>query len=132
MNAVAQHWTERPAPMEKALRDRIEVLEEENRQLKQVLRPGHRFWARWRLTDAYAGMMALLCEREYATYDQLAVAGNVASQGAVKVHICYIRKRLRPHGIEIKTLWGVGYYLDAENKAKVKAGIVSAGNNVAN
>jgi DNA-binding response OmpR family regulator len=38
-----------------------------------------------------------------------------------KVAVWKLRQRLKPYGIEIKTWRGVGYYLDDENKAKLKA-----------
>lgn len=39
----------------------------------------------------------------------------------VDVVICHLRKRLKPFRVTIKTLWGRGYYLDDENRAKVEA-----------
>jgi DNA-binding response OmpR family regulator len=37
-----------------------------------------------------------------------------------KVAVWKMRRKLKPYGIEIKTWKGVGYYLDDENKAKLK------------
>ena len=37
-----------------------------------------------------------------------------------KVAVWKLRQRLKPYGIEIKTWRGIGYYLDDENKAKLK------------
>lgn len=38
----------------------------------------------------------------------------------VDVYACKLRRKLGPFGIAIKTKWGVGYYLDAENVARLK------------
>jgi len=37
-----------------------------------------------------------------------------------KVAVWKLRKKMREYGIEIKTWRGIGYYLDDENKAKLK------------
>lgn len=39
----------------------------------------------------------------------------------VDVFVCKMRKKLEPHGIEILTQWGQGYYLDKTNKARADA-----------
>jgi len=38
-----------------------------------------------------------------------------------RVSIWKLRQKMRQHGVEIKTSWGIGYYLDDKNKAKLKA-----------
>lgn len=38
----------------------------------------------------------------------------------VDVFVCKARKKLEKHGIEIGTVWGQGYALDADNKAKLR------------
>jgi two-component system cell cycle response regulator CtrA len=37
----------------------------------------------------------------------------------VDVFLCKLRKKLRPHGVDIDTVWGQGYYLSTENAAKL-------------
>lgn len=44
--------------------------------------------------------------------------GSMTPQ-TVYVHVCRIRQRLAPHGIEIKTLWGHGYQFSPEGRRKV-------------
>ena len=46
--------------------------------------------------------------------------GEVLEQLRSKVSIYNLRKRLKPYGIKIKTWKNFGYYLDDENKAKLK------------
>lgn len=36
----------------------------------------------------------------------------------VDVVICHLRKKLKRHGIEIKTLWSQGYFMDGEHRKK--------------
>ena len=43
----------------------------------------------------------------------------------VDVIICKLRKRLKPHNVEIKTLWGRGYFIDRDNR-KVALEIINA------
>lgn len=38
----------------------------------------------------------------------------------VDVVICNLRKRLKPLGIKIKTIWGAGYSLEEDSRAKVE------------
>ena len=38
----------------------------------------------------------------------------------VSVYICKLRKRLHPHDIEIKTEWGVGFYMTTEMKERAR------------
>lgn len=35
--------------------------------------------------------------------------------------VCFIRKALRPHGITIETVWGTGYRLAPDMRAKIEA-----------
>jgi len=37
----------------------------------------------------------------------------------IDVVVCHIRKKLKPFGVEISTMWGRGFYFDDENRAKL-------------
>jgi two-component system cell cycle response regulator CtrA len=39
----------------------------------------------------------------------------------VRVYCCKVRAKLRPHGIEIGTMWGQGYFITPENMARINA-----------
>ena len=39
----------------------------------------------------------------------------------VDVFICKLRKKIRPFGLEIATVWGLGYRMSPETKAKARA-----------
>ena len=45
----------------------------------------------------------------------------------VDVHICHLRRRLAPFGITIATLWGYGYQLSVDGRAKAMELILSTG-----
>ena len=47
-------------------------------------------------------------------------SGEMHQTLRTKVAVWKMRKKLKPYGIEIKTWRGIGYYLDDENKAKLK------------
>ncbi|CAB4156353.1 hypothetical protein UFOVP1417_34 [uncultured Caudovirales phage] len=112
------------------LRDRIEELEEEIRQLRADIAPTEDTFTGV-LTRQQVALLKSIRNRKIASYqyiDQvLAGQGNFGrgdgqelEQLRSKVAIYNLRQRLKPYGIEIKTWRGVGYYLDDENKAKLK------------
>lgn len=112
------------------LRDRIEELEEEIRQLRADIAPTEDTFTGV-LTRQQVALLKSIRNRKIASYqyiDQvLAGQGNFGrgdgqelEQLRSKVAIYNLRQRLKPHGIEIKTWRGIGYYLDDENKAKLK------------
>jgi DNA-binding response OmpR family regulator len=114
----------------RGLRERIEELEEEIRQLRaDMVQTDATFMGV--LTRQQIALLNGIYNRKVANYqyiDQVMAAnGNFNRCDAKdlekprsKVAIHNLRKRLKPHGIEIKTWRGVGYYLDDENKAKLK------------
>ncbi len=38
----------------------------------------------------------------------------------VDVFVCKLRKKLKPHGVEIKTMWGQGYFLEPDMRERAK------------
>lgn len=66
-----------------------------------------------------AAMLALMLKRDEVTKEQLhAVIENARPPGReiteikmVDVMICKLRKKLKPRDIEVKTMWGLGYYI---------------------
>jgi len=114
------------------LRERIETLEEENRQLREVMRPKMQFAAEWHLSRQQSQFLALIYSRTLVTYDQIIVAFDIKtqddgndSQNHIKVVASNVRKKLAPFGIEFHTVYGVGYAADSENKARIRAGIIT-------
>jgi hypothetical protein len=112
------------------LREQVEELKEELRQLRADIAPTDDTFAGV-LTRQQVALLMSIQNRKIASYpyiDQvLAGQGNFGrgngeetEQLRSKVSIYNLRQRLKPYGIEIKTWRGVGYYLDDENKAKLK------------
>ena len=105
---------------------RIEVLERENEtlreriaQLEAQLRGGDRYVpVEWGLTRSEATMVLALSTRQQCSKDMLmqALYSGGVDEGAkpkiVDVFICKIRKKLKPFGVDIATIWGLGYALD--------------------
>lgn len=114
----------------RGLRERIEELEEEIRQLRaDMVQTDATFMGV--LTRQQIALLNGIYNRKVANYqyiDQVMAANGNFNRGDAKdlekprskVAIHNLRKRLKPYGIEIKTWRGIGYYLDDENKAKLK------------
>jgi hypothetical protein len=114
----------------RGLRERIEELEEEIRQLRADIAPTDDTFAGI-LTRQQVALLKSIRNRNVASYqyiDQVLAGQGYSGRGdgeeteklRSKVSIYNLRKRLRPYGIEIKTWPNIGYYLDDENKAKLK------------
>jgi hypothetical protein len=112
------------------LRERIAVLEEELRQLRDALAPGDNPFLRV-FSRQHAALLWGLYSRRTATYALLdAIGAETGHLGRgegedyahhrVKVAMHKLRKKLREHGIEISVIRGVGYFLDDENRTKVE------------
>lgn len=113
------------------LRERVEELEEEVRQLRADIAPTDGTFAQI-LTRQQTALLKSILSRKVASYqyiDQVLAGhgysgrrdGEELEQLRSKVSIHKLRKRLKPYGIKIKTWTRVGYYMDDENKAKLKA-----------
>jgi two-component system cell cycle response regulator CtrA len=80
----------------------------------------------FRLTGSERRLLGVLMQNERATkqtiMDGLYFVG-VDDEPEIKivdVFVCKIRKKLAPFDIHISTLWGSGYYLTPDMKAKVR------------
>ena len=112
------------------LRERIETLEEEIRQLRAdmvqtdptflgVLSQHQMLMLRGimsRPVADYAYLDRLTEDRD--KYNRHSDNDHTVLRG--KVAVWKLRKKLKPFGVIIKTWRGIGYYLDEENKAKLK------------
>lgn len=54
-----------------------------------------------------------------ALYSDIICDKDLPTTKNLDIQICLIRKKLRCFGIEIETLWGIGYSLSLENKDKI-------------
>ena len=112
------------------LRDRIAELEEEVRQLRADMLPTNATFLDF-LSKHQMKLLLGIYSRPIADYSYL---DRITEQGdrynrytdinhealRNRVSIWKLRKKMREYGIEIKTWRGIGYYLDDENKAKLK------------
>jgi hypothetical protein len=113
------------------LRDRIAELEEELRQLREDT-----VKVDWlllgNLSKQQSALLAAISKLGVAPYRHLdhvsedhgkynRYEGERHQTLRTKVAVCKLRQKLRPYDIEIKTIRGVGYHIDDENKAKLRA-----------
>jgi DNA-binding winged helix-turn-helix (wHTH) protein len=83
----------------------------------------------WRLTRRESDVLGILLRRQVMTHTQLfeAIWGGDSERSIkiVEVVVCKLRAKLRPHGIEIRTEHGVGYFVPPESKATARAQIAT-------
>jgi two-component system, cell cycle response regulator CtrA len=114
------------------LKERIEDLEEEVRQLKadhfkdEIYIP-----IEWVLTQKEAGIVRALSVGRVVSKGQLldSISHANGEQPEIKivdVFICKIRKKLKPFGLEITTHWGAGYSLPEATLAVLRAAQVQS------
>lgn len=114
---------------EAELRERIDWLEAENARLRALLVGDDRHWRVaqvFGLTAAEARVLACLLARPGATKDQIYEAlcdgrpePDHPQPKLMDVLICKIRKKLEPYAVTITTLWGVGWRLEAADRARL-------------
>lgn len=100
------------------LQEEVSTLRERVRQLEQALAPDSiAVPLEWCLTAAEASVYRCLAARPWASKATLMVAlysdraDDGPDQKIVDVFICKLRKKLRPFGVGIATIWGQGYAL---------------------
>ena len=100
------------------LRDRIEELE----RLMGMRMVAPRLFG---LTRREADMLGILLRRQVMTHAHLfeAIWGGDSERSVkiVEVVVCKLRAKLRPHGIAIRTEYGVGYFIPPDSKATARA-----------
>jgi two-component system, cell cycle response regulator CtrA len=103
------------------LREKIAALQAE---LGMTIEPGVALGLTWK----EAAVVALLAKRGQATREQVMAALYTARTDKdtpepkiADVFICKARAKLRRHGITIKTIWGQGWQMDAENRDRLTA-----------
>lgn len=109
-------------------REQIEDMKEELLQLR-ALAFGTRFMPHpdWSLTRSESAVLQLLIARNVITLDGFEAAMRAqrwdwdAGEKLLHVMVCNMRKKLCAFGIEITTLWGIGYSLQPAVKALVTA-----------
>ena len=114
----------------RSLRARIEALEEEIRQFHEDSTDIDSIFTGVLSRQQLALLMAIN-KRPLAPYSYLdhvtedhgkynRYEGAMHQTLRTKVAVWKLRQKLKPYGIEIETWRGVGYYLDDDNKARLK------------
>jgi two-component system cell cycle response regulator CtrA len=111
---------------------RLEAVEQENDMLRERLALIEtEFGMRWRaplefrLSPQEELVFGVLMAREMMTVEMAMAAlyhnlgKDPAEKKIVDVFICKIRKKIKPFGVEIKTVWGRGYLIDSSHKRAV-------------
>lgn len=98
------------------LRARIEILEQSFGM--DFLPP-----IEWGLTAHESKVLGVLMKREAVTKEGIMAAlydgRDDPEIKIVDVFVCKLRRKLKPFGVEVATLWGRGYQMSAENKRRV-------------
>lgn len=112
------------------LRERIAELEEEIRQLREDMVATDATFLGFLSKNEMKILLGIYSRpvADYAYLDRITENSDKYNRYTdvnhedlrVRVSIWKLRKKMREYGIEIKTWRGIGYYLDDENKAKLK------------
>ena len=112
------------------LRMRVKILEMEVREIHEEADRAREVF-KGVLFHQQLALLLAINKRPVATYEYLdnvteehgkynRYEGEMHQTLRTKVAVWKLRQKLKPYNIEIKTWRGIGYYLDDENKAKLK------------
>ena len=79
-------------------------------------------WQVFALPPAQSAILLVLLQHEFMSRDHF----PSMSPNTLHVHIAHMRKWLKPYGVAIHTIWGQGYYMTADDRARATAMIVKA------
>jgi len=106
----------------------IETLRERVRQLEDALVPeAVSVPIEWQLTAHEARLFAFLTTRDVATKPAImqALYSDRADEDPeikiVDVFVCKLRKKVKPFGVDIETVWGRGYSLRDRSSFQMRA-----------
>ncbi len=104
--------------------DELEEANERIRQLEDALAPEGMIPLSFRLTASERRVLAALYRREICTKDMLHLASSKGEHPEtglkiVDVYICKLRRKLKPHGLGIETIWGQGYRLATGTREEI-------------
>lgn len=111
-----------PPPSQDALLDRIDQLEREL-GIKTEIPP------EFCIPRNMGALLAMLLKREVVTRDGalLAIYSGMPNTWdkdpdpkIIDVFICKLRTRLKKYGIKVSCKWGLGYFMDGENKRRLR------------
>lgn len=103
-----------------------DVLVERIIQLEDELGRDFEIHPRYNLTTSEMALLGAIygtkgvCSKDHAYTVLYGMHDDPPEQKIMDVFVCKLRRKLRPHGVEIKTIWGRGWYLEEEDRAKVE------------
>lgn len=107
------------SPAEAKLREQVDILQEENRQLREALAPEIvHIPVAWRLTPCEQRVFRCLTTQDIVPHGLIMMAlyadrpGDPPAAKIIQAFICKLRAKLKPHGVMIGTAWGQGYCLE--------------------
>lgn len=98
-------------------------------QIESVTGP-HQIPLALHLTSKEASLVSFLMERTVASKEQILetvynesfhATGDIPELKIIDVFMCKIRRKFKPFGFSIETLWGHGYAMPGETKAGIRA-----------
>ncbi len=105
------------------LLNQIEVLRDRVDELEELIGVRQQF-PQFGLTATEMKVLGILVQREIVSqkliYGVLYGGDSDRQIKTIDVFISKIRRKLAPHGHEIKTSWGSGFYMDASARAALK------------
>lgn len=110
------------------IRELVETLQEENRQLREMLKPPTTYPAEWRLSQQEVELLTILAARAPSAmsksliYDALFFDKDEPPQPKiVDVVVSKLRSKLKTLGVEIETIWGFGYRMGIPARDRLRA-----------
>lgn len=110
------------------LRAQLDEALERIRQLEEELAGTSVAWPLdWGFTNSERAIMTSLMRHDFADKGNLYFSlyghkseDEQAEPKTIDVFVCRIRKRLKPLGLNIQTVWGKGYFISTEDKEAIR------------
>lgn len=101
----------------------ITDLQEDNRQLLELLTDASQKPPVPGLSPNEARIFMALLRNERMSRQAIMIITQSKSEDSkiVDVWICKLRKKIKPLGLEIKNIWGEGYFIPREQREEAKA-----------
>lgn len=110
----------------KRLRWQLDEAREEIRQLKESIQPPKMFLPNWKLFPTEQRILSafyLHHDLHEETIRRLLKHPDPVSLNIVRVHICHLRRKIKPRGVVIKTVHSWGYRLAPESIPVIQAAL---------
>lgn len=113
-----------------SLQSELDEAESQLNDMRETYLNAAKLWTAFDHSPAQTLIFALLMSRPFATKGMIhaVIDGRRLDRRQdytdidrklIEVFVCRMRQRLRPYGIEIKTVWGQGYQITGEMKVRV-------------